>query len=718
MTSNNTPLTGKRSDYHPNMLLYSPEAVESLICECMFQSKSGSKNYLDIPAAFDTETSSFIDEDDYKESALVYIWMFGIGDTVIYSRNLDDFPRLCYQLNEFLEHDDSRLIVYVHFLKFDFSFIKKCLHWDNIFITGSREPLYAVYKHIEFRDSLVLAGNKGLDYVGKHLRRKVKKATGDLDYEKVRTPITPLTDKEMHYCEMDIRVLNEYIREKIEDEGNINNVPYTNTGYVRRYVREQCFKDRERYMSFMDGLTMTPDCYLQCDYAFQGGAVGPNIARLVNPNRIDSAWENVNSYDIKSSYPYVMVASYYPISMFVPVKGQLPLTGKRLQELLDKYCCLFTLELWDIEPTTDFCFPISYHKLIESAGIRKASGRVMGGMYAKLNCTELDFDTIRHFYKLTDENCRITRMRIATRGFLPYPIVSSVYNFFNKKTTLDGVKGSEVEYMVSKNMLNSIYGMMVERPVRPVYGYTETSDFMKAPADFFEQVEAYNNKWNRFLYYPWGVWVTAHARHRLYDAIYNIGNDFLYCDTDSVKFTGNHNDYFKRANEQAKQAIIESANRNRLALDYCVPRNPKGSQKWLGVWEHEWTAKRFKTLGAKRYLVEKEDGKLELTVAGTNKSGTLSYMVKLANETGRDVFEIFDENLVIPAEYAKRTVSKFIDDNRNGVVRDYMGNEFYYNVPSGINVTPASYSFSVTDEMKSAVIWLSHDGHYQATEID
>lgn len=385
---------------------------------------------------------------------------------------------------------------------------------------------------------------------------------------------------------------------------------------------------------------------------------------------------------------------------------------------MDTHCCLFTLEVWSLEPKQGFSFPISYHKCYESLGVEKASGRVISADYIKINCTELDFQTWEKFYNISDSNIRITRMRVAKRGRLPRPIVNSVVTFFNKKTTLDGVAGQEAEYMISKNMLNSIYGAMVEKPVRPVFGYVNSDDFTKQEPDFVMQVDSYNQKWNRFLYYPWGVYVTAHARYRLYDAIWNIGNDFVYCDTDSVKFTGDHVKYFDRVNSEARCKILQTAAYYKIPLTDIVPKSPDGAEKWLGVWEHEYDATEFKTLGAKRYLYLTSDGKYHLTAAGTNKKGTLDYIIQKASAESVTPFDVFDDKLVIPADYAKRTVSTYIDEEQTGWITDYLGNRFYYRSPSGVHVAASDYSFNVTDEMKNACESMTHeaaweDGQYE-----
>ena len=51
---------------------------------------------------------------------------------------------------------------------------------------------------------------------------------------------------------------------------------------------------------------------------------------------------------------------------------------------------------------------------------------------------------------------------------------------------------------------------------------------------FEETIEKYNNKKNRFLFYPWGIFVTSIARHNLWMAIIEFGDDYIYSDTDSI----------------------------------------------------------------------------------------------------------------------------------------------------------------------------------------
>lgn len=87
--------------------------------------------------------------------------------------------------------------------------------------------------------------------------------------------------------------------------------------------------------------------------------------------------------------------------------------------------------------------------------------------------------------------------------------------------------------MTAKEMLNSEYGMMVTDIMRDEIIYEE--DWESSTPSIEEAIDKYNKSKSRFLYYPWGVWVTAYARRNLFRTIYKVKEDFIYADTDSIK---------------------------------------------------------------------------------------------------------------------------------------------------------------------------------------
>lgn len=116
-----------------------------------------------------------------------------------------------------------------------------------------------------------------------------------------------------------------------------------------------------------------------------------------------------------------------------------------------------------------------------------------------------------------------------------------------------------------------------------------------------------------------GIYTTAYARLRLWEGIslvtqgqQNIGtdkpfSDFVYCDTDSVKYIGS-------ADWEAYNRLrIEDSIRNGA---FATDR--KGVTHYMGVYEEEHTMDKFRTAGSKKYAYE-IDGKLTVTIAGVDK---------------------------------------------------------------------------------------------------
>lgn len=232
-------------------------------------------SYYNVPAAFDIETSSFYINGE--KNACMYVWQFGILNWVTYGRTWEEFDTFMSVLSTVLQlNEDLRLVVYIHNFAYEFQWMRKRIHWDKLFFLDKRKPVYGISGGYEYRCSLKLSG-KSLAKVGQDLQKyPVQKRVGDLDYSRVRTYKTPLTQEEWGYCEADIRVLLAYIQEKIEADGDITLIPLTNTGYVRNYCRKACFKRWKRYKNLMSELVLTPDEYSQLKRVFAGGFTHAN----------------------------------------------------------------------------------------------------------------------------------------------------------------------------------------------------------------------------------------------------------------------------------------------------------------------------------------------------------------------------------------------------------------------------------------------------------
>lgn len=656
-------------------------------------------NYYNVATSFDIETTSAYNEAGEKVS-WVYIWQFAFGDDIIYGRDIEGFIKFCEVISTHLNLcNEKRLIVYVHNLAHEFAFICKYFVWDEVFAIDTRKPVSALTNMgIMFKCSYLLT-NQSLDMVAKNLTSPMKKLTGNLDYNLVRTTATPLNSDELAYCLEDVKIVVALIREKIEDAGDdITKIPLTATGYVREAVRKNCLYNYkkgdgrankhgdQRYKKIMDSLQITAEEYALNKRAFMGGFTHANA---INVNRTHT---NVYAFDITSSYPAVMLSERYPMSRGKFVSYTTP---DEFNADLRSKCMIFELTLHNVRLKNIFgeCY-ISRSKceVCEDATIN--NGRLVKARIIKTVVTNIDFELIQELYDFDD--FLIGECVVYEKNYLPEKFLESVLDFYVKKTSLKGVEGKEKEYILSKSLLNSCYGMCVTDIVRDENTYND--GWETTPANPEEQIEKYNASKNRFLFYPWGVFVTAYARRNLFKLINECGNDFIYSDTDSVKFLNleKHIDFINSYNENITKKVKRCLQVSKLNPALSSPEDINGIKHPIGVYDSETKGyKRFKTLGAKRYLYEDEKG-YHLTCAGVNKTAGAKYLA-----TFEDPFTAFDNGLDIPGDATGKLTHTYIDDPVEGDIIDYMGNLGHYKALSGVHLSPAEYSLTISDNYLS-----------------
>lgn len=676
----------------------------------LWKSDRKGHEYLNIPVAFDIETSSWKEGEEYR--ACEYCFVLGVYDHAFLGRTWEDLFKLLGILKETIVlSDQKRMLVYVHNLSYEFQFIRKRFEWASVFAVDKRTPVKALTADgIEFRCSYLLSGYS-LAMVGKNLTKyHVSKLVGDLDYRLIRTPVTPLTETEWQYVIHDGLVVLAFIKEQLErNNDSIMRIPLTNTGYVRRFVRHMCYCDRngkkstsayQSYRRLMKALTIDGTAeYEMLKSAFQGGFTH---ARALMSNR---TIEDVTSYDFTSSYPYSMMSEYYPMSKGKKVEVK---TKEEFLGYLREYCCLFTIEFFDITYNEIGDVPISASKCHFIKEGHFDNGRVTSAKWLMTTMTEVDFAYVKKFYDFSKFRIR-GPMYIYERGYLPTPIVSAILKLYGDKTSLKGVEGKETEYMHSKGMLNACYGMVVTDIVRDENIYDEDSGWSSSPClDPEETIKKYNDSKGRFLFYPWGVWVTAWSRRHLFEAIYSVDTDYIYADTDSIKLVNieKHRQFFIDYNKRVELKLRKAMEFHRLDFELCRPKTIKGVSKLIGVFDDDGFYKRFRTLGAKRYIKETPDGEMEITISGVAKIPGVEYL-RHQYKDDVTIFENFADGLVFPSTYedgdeiregSGKKIHIYIDEEHGGVVRDYQGTEYEYDEKSAIYMSPTSYDMSMTAE--------------------
>ncbi len=672
-----------------------------------YNTKSKSVNkYYNIPCAFDIETSSTI-INGHEKFAFMYIWVFGIIDSrfIIYGRTWEEWVKFCRDLQEyFLLDRETILPIYVHNLGYEFQFFKHYFEWFNVFASDERKPIYALTtKGIEFRDSYILSG-MSLEKVAENLtKHKIKKLIGDLDYSLVRHDETPLTDEEMAYCNNDVEILLCYIAEQMElYDNNVCKIPMTNTGRVRKYVRERCYYSKKnhkkssqgkyrRYRELMEELVLTVDEYQMLKRCFMGGFTHASMLH------VKKLLKNVASIDFTSSYPYVMLSEKFPMSRPIKVDS---FTKDDFLEWVNSEDTglMFECKFTNIQSKLTYETYISESKcnLLEKPVIN--NGRVFRADCLETTITDIDFQIIHQCY--TWDSIEIANVHKFYMQYLPTAIIDSILEFYKSKTTLKGVSGKETEYLVGKGMLNSVYGMCVTDIIRDLIEYAEEWQITKVDAEMMEeQIEKYNGGKNRFLYYPWGVWVTAYARRNLWNGILEMKDDYIYSDTDSLKFLHyeRHKEYIERYNKDVERKLKKMCEFRKIDFDRMKPKTIKGIEKLIGVWDFEGEYQLFKTLGAKRYMVYDESG-LHITIAGLSKQNGASYMMNQCGGNVKKVFAMFNDELYIPADGTGKNTHTYIDTPITADITDYTGINKIVTALSGVHLSPCDFTLSISKQ--------------------
>lgn len=664
----------------------------------------------------------------------MYIWTLALNEEVIVQgRTWEEFVEVVRFIENWYELSKDRvLICYVHNLPYEFQFMHKWFQWEKVFSMKKRQPVTARTEGgLEFRCSYKLSGYSLAKLAENLVEHKIRKLKGDLDYSKIRNCETPLTEEELQYTYNDVLIIIAYIQEYIKRVGSVKDIPLTKTGEVRRYTRNYCFYNngprklnndcRLLYRDLMKELVLTADDYIQLKNAFAGGFTHANMIW------VNQTVKNVYSFDFTSSYPYVMASEKFPMS--APKKVNID-SKETFNKYIEKYCCLFDVKFINIRQKENvFENYISKSHCREMKYIECNNGRIISAEELVTTITEVDWKIIHNFYDW--DNCFISNFKIMDKAYLPTNIIKALLDLYEGKTTLKGVYGKEAEYLNSKEKINSMFGMTVTDICREEIHY-DIDEWTASKPDIEAAVEKNNKSVKRFLYYPWGVWITAYARYNLFTAIHELGYDYVYADTDSVKFVNyeKHKAYFEKYNKYVVQKLDHVMKSHKIDPNRTRPKTIKGDVKQLGVWDSEGMYTRFKTLGAKRYMVEKENAYLvkvsdyfgnhadklkkveikgeefysddiNITVSGLNKSITIPYMRSVYNDK---MFEAFENELFIPAGETGKMIHTYIDEEHEGYLTDYLGNKCYFHEKSCIHLGEAEYSLTMEESFLKLIL--------------
>ena len=434
--------------------------------------------YVNTICAFDIETTRLDlsqDPDLHDYHSFMYVWQWQLGDNVtIIGRTWEEFKELIeiftkvlYDISESEQLPEiPHVVCFIHNASFEFAFLAGIYHFqpEEGFYREVRKPIYfEMYKCIEFRCSYIQT-NMSLAKLTKQYGVPVKLSGQKFDYEKIRFPWTELSDYELEYAARDVQSLVAAMRIRMErDCDNLQTLPLTSTGYVRRDVRAAL---KPLYLQIRDIL---PDeaQYRLLRKAFRGG--NTHCAKEFSGRLL----ENVYSYDMASCYPAQQLTKQYPMSKFRWLDDRLTL-DRIIRFLKLNYAVVGQYEFTGLR-LKDKHTRIPYLSLArtESVDFRCDNGRLLYAGFCRIALTEVDLEIVlqQYDFDLIDIKCAM----VSQKGYLPEEYKNVIRKYYHNKTVLKGTQDPDELYLYQKDKekINAIYGMSAQDPIHSDIKYND-----------------------------------------------------------------------------------------------------------------------------------------------------------------------------------------------------------------------------------------------------
>ena len=645
---------------------------------------------LDTPIYVDTETSWNHDPDE-PITWIVSIQVCFNGKTYFFRRPMEFIEFLSGIVQTYNINTERRILIVIHNQSYDLSYLlpyiqlylpykdeRSCILSDSNKIVNYRQG------GLDFRCSYILT-QKSLEKLGEQFNVAHKKKVGLYDYDSIHFQDDNFTQNEIDYAIYDVISLAECFDAQMKLHGdNTATVPLTHTGYIRRKLRLSCRKDRYYRERYFTKTKLNADSYLFCRGAYSGGYTHNNRnmrERVIKPS--DYGMKYLKHRDFRSHYPTQMRIHDQPLGKpqiyydITDASSRLLNPDISIDEILSLSPRFTTITALAINKCTlkdkNFPMPImqksKLHFEENEVHLFKVwadNGRVRTitckdpNKYCILYVFNQTLELLQKQYNIDGIICKVYRIQNKP---LPKCISDVIDDLFRSKSDLkykvkeceekfgtfaEETYNAKAELMLSKSLLNAIYGCCCFDPVRDNYDIDyEKNDpvFVTNRTDTPEEIQKalddYYKSRNNFLPYPLGCAITEWAKYELFEYAEIIGfENILYCDTDSIFYLSN--------DEIEKRVEVLNAKKQKTA-PYVV--DSKGKRIYYNVFEEEPDLLAFKGLHSKCYgVVAKDkngDPELQLTVAGV-PAKTLIKMVK-----GKHVY------LTREAEISKRCKDPF-----------------------------------------------------------
>lgn len=635
----------------------------------------GTKNNYNLaPCGFDIETTQ------YDELAFMYHWQLSLGDDVVLGRTWDELQTL-YQfiVKAFRPSEKHKLLILVHNFSFEWQFIKKRFKWlekkngdSSVFALSERKVCYAITEdYVEFRDTYILTNMSLKKLAATYCKTQKLEGGKDLDYSKLRNSKTTLSESEKLYCINDVVILKEFAEYCFKRwDGN---TPLTKTSIVRGDIKTsfkaQPKEYRDEYKKRIWRAFPSESQYCGwMEYLYAGGWTHTDFVHTGETIEDD----DMAGIDFKSSYPS---SCFEPMPVrFVEIDATEEVLRRWYAER-DTRALIIDVTFYDLRITGTHS-TISKHKVIPDEHKQQFfldNGRIRACTKAHMLLNEYDFETLQLFYKW--KKMEIHHLYISYKEMLPKFILDVIYDYYNKKETLPK---DSIDYFNAKQDLNSIYGMMVTSLYQTNLTLNENAEFIPSK----DQQEFWKAARSQIMLPVWGIWVSSRSRRNLLVNVAKFQEDAVYGDTDSIKLL----------NYSKHLPVIEEYNRGIMERNKRIQEKYGYNLRQLGCFDYEGHYKKFKTLGAKRYIYTDSKDQLHATIAGLPKHSFIDY----CDKNGLDPFETFDNNFALEVDDADKLAAIYEDKEYSAEITDEEGNTETMSELSGICLVPTTFTLTMT----------------------
>ena len=625
----------------------------------------------------DIETSKEMKYDEKLEKQMPYkVWLsygvcklFDIKGKEIKKVRFREWDRLHKFLTYISNSFRKKIMCFVHNLSFEFDFLIKNISKPKKFLCNSSHSVICATLedfNIEFRCTYQLS------------RLPLWKIGEMYNFPKLEDdycniyPYEDVPEKKWEYCERDCDILCPYILDEVKTYKMLAYLPYTSTGKVRKELKWKLSDCTDKEWDLMPN----EDCFNALNKTFRG-AITMSNPRFTN-KLIKS---KVRSFDEKSKYPSIMLCKEFPYTIEKVLDFDNN-TYKQYKFWIGK------VRLTNIY--SKFDWGVMSSNTCEYVDLFNAdifNGKIINCGLVEIFITNVDLELFKSVYHI--EKIEFLEFyKCEKYGRLPEPFIELIKMFAEPKYILgkelkeivkiygensDEYREKNKEYMDSKAKLNGIYGMMVQKLTSPEY-YIDENYIWHERENEYKCIKGKHLNRN-FLF---GIFITAYSRYDLViNIIHNCPYNFVYCDTDSIKYIDMGKD-FEDLNDDIPEYLQE--------FKYL-----KGFNKF----EEEDFYTEFITYGAKKYAYIR-NGEFGFTVAGLPKSTKINSFDEFKLDT-------IYKNCKLAKRYIYHNVYTDIDEFTQEILQQFYeeNGEIYDN--GGIALFETDYHLNMTESDKDYI---------------